>query len=260
MCRLGRLGKVTKSRAGWWNRVAVLLWEEHGAWALLVCLPRTDGVVWLTAELWLVWDNLFCLQACRSPKCFSWKALNWHFVCGGCFVVCFFFFLPALTVGKHSFSRRKLQGSRGPCDHRSSCTAQTQAQLCACFLQNLLSSSTGVWSCSSAAQECQYCSWACATLDCILYLRMLNANPEGCLCCWAKVLLCWVFTALKQMSCLFYSLIVMLQSETLQSSVNSYGEMGFYFLEEQITYILWYLESCGFGSWRPFSLILISNK
>lgn len=40
---------------------------------------------------------------------------------------------------------------------------------------------------------------------------------------------------------------VVLQSKTL-SSVNSYGEMGFYFLEEQITYVLWYLESCGFGS------------
>lgn len=130
------------------------------------------------------------------------------------------------------------------------------------FMQKLPCGSTVIWSCCFVAQECQYCpSQVSATLSCILYLMVLNANAEGFLCCWAQVLLYWKFTALKPDELLILQINCHAGKQDTFFSEQLWRN-NFHFLEEQFICVLWYLKSCGFGSWRPFrfSLILISSK
>lgn len=88
MCR--PRDSVKKYRSGWLNKQApvfVLLGEEYstwGAWVLALGLGLALSwhalalvTLWLTAELWLVWNSSFSAsQAWRGGKSFSWKALN----------------------------------------------------------------------------------------------------------------------------------------------------------------------------------------
>lgn len=190
------------------GKADVLLGEEHradvrpGPFSHGCLVAAWDGMSWLTvslwhtAEHWLVWDSfLFCFTGTETSQMLFLEGLK--LTLSGNFS--FYQLLWWVNIASPG-ENYKVAGTPGNIRaialHRHS--LRGVSALFPCFMQKLLCSSTVVWNCCFVAQEFQYCHFqVSATCGRILYLMMLYANPEGFLCCWAQVLLYWIFTALK---------------------------------------------------------------